>query len=119
MFATIRHEILRGNTCLLKKEQDLVYRERTPAGGHARRAPHAADAIRIVSPDSRLLFRHSALMARPGMGIAVRKPSHCPVRTAMDDEMTLILLGAAFAAILPNLLVASYDWLSSTRKGIL
>lgn len=37
----------------------------------------------------------------------------------MDDEMTLMLLGAAFAAILPNLLVASYDWLNSTRKGIL
>lgn len=61
VFVTIRHEILRGDTCLLKEEQDLVYREGMPAGGDAPRPTHAADTTQVISPDSTLLFRYSAL----------------------------------------------------------
>lgn len=35
----------------------------------------------------------------------------------MADDISLLLLGAAFASVLPNAAVALYDWLQSTATG--
>lgn len=35
----------------------------------------------------------------------------------MAEEMILMLLGAAFTSVLPNAVVAIYDWFAGTGKG--
>jgi 3-methylfumaryl-CoA hydratase len=64
VFVTLRHEISVGDTLAIDEEQDLVYRDHSPASAPSgARAP--LDVIpqfsREVVPDPVLLFRYSAL----------------------------------------------------------
>ena len=64
-FVTVEHVIsCEGKQCIVE-EQDIVYREATPAGAAPASAPEPYDGqaqwSRSVEPDSTLLFRYSAL----------------------------------------------------------
>ncbi|HTV96237.1 MAG TPA: hypothetical protein VME42_09530 [Steroidobacteraceae bacterium] len=64
-FVTVRHLISCGATACISEEQDLVYREATPAGATASAPSPRHDAppqwSRRIEPDTTLLFRYSAL----------------------------------------------------------
>ncbi|QCB53766.1 acyl-CoA dehydrogenase [Sphingopyxis sp. PAMC25046] len=66
LFVTLRHDIAANGVPAIREEQDIVFREPTPASP-APQAPtvpaaaEPADAVRKVSPDPVLLFRYSAL----------------------------------------------------------
>ena len=63
-FVTIRHEITVDGIAITTEEQDLVYREaagQTPAPPAESPPSELCDAEHVVFPDSRLLFRFSAL----------------------------------------------------------
>lgn len=68
VFVTVQHEVFCGNAACIREEQDLVYREEAKADGQPSAASSAAPPIvldyplqRTVQPDSRMLFRFSAL----------------------------------------------------------
>jgi 3-methylfumaryl-CoA hydratase len=64
-FLTVEHTISCDGTPCISEEQDLVYREATPPGAVAARAPQRHDGApqwsRVIEPDTTLLFRYSAL----------------------------------------------------------
>lgn len=64
-FVTVRHVIRCDGTDCISEEQDLVYREASPAGGAAAPTPRRHDGVpewsRPFQPDTTLLFRYSAL----------------------------------------------------------
>jgi 3-methylfumaryl-CoA hydratase len=64
-FVTVSYRVWQGDTLCLEEEQDIVYREQgAPVPAPAVRAfeePTGDVWTRIVTPDSRLLFRFSAL----------------------------------------------------------
>jgi 3-methylfumaryl-CoA hydratase len=63
VFVTLRHEVFQGEILAVEEEQDLVYRDNAPGGAVpvSRPAPAKAQWSREIRPDSRLLFRYSAL----------------------------------------------------------
>ena len=64
-FLTVQHIISCNGTPCISEEQDIVYREATPPGAVAVRAPKRHDGVpqwgRSVEADTTLLFRYSAL----------------------------------------------------------
>ncbi len=64
-FLTVQHTISCDGTACISEEQDIVYREATPPGAAAARAPKRYDGVpqwsRSFEPDTTLLFRFSAL----------------------------------------------------------
>lgn len=66
LFATVLHEIaLADGTPAIREEQDIVYRPESQAAATSQRPDHIEylpeTAVRQITPDSRLLFRYSAL----------------------------------------------------------
>lgn len=61
VFVTVAHEIRQQETLCLREQQDIVYREVSPAVVHDRKPEHEAEYSRTVSADPALLFRYSAL----------------------------------------------------------
>lgn len=66
LFVTVRHEVaVEGGAPAIVEEQDIVYREASPAGTPVQRSavdPGEADPhVRAITPDPVLLFRYSAL----------------------------------------------------------
>lgn len=64
-FLTVQHTISCEGTLCISEEQDIVYREATPAGTAAAATPKRHEAVPEFSssfePDTTLLFRYSAL----------------------------------------------------------
>lgn len=63
-FVTVRHEITGPRGLAVVEEQDLVYREATPAAAAKRDpapAPGTPDWTRAVTPDPTMVFRYSAI----------------------------------------------------------
>ncbi|MEB2399123.1 MAG: MaoC family dehydratase N-terminal domain-containing protein [Alcaligenaceae bacterium] len=62
-FVTVEHAISANGELCIVEEQDIVYREATPAGAGAALQPHDAESDwgRDFQPDTTLLFRYSAL----------------------------------------------------------
>jgi 3-methylfumaryl-CoA hydratase len=65
-FVTVRHEIAGPRGLAVVEEQDLVYREATPAAPEKREAAAApqlppADWTKTVTPDATMVFRYSAI----------------------------------------------------------
>jgi len=64
-FLTVQHTISCDGTACISEEQDIVYREATPPGAAAARAPKRYDGVpqwsRSFEPDTTLLFRFSAV----------------------------------------------------------
>ena len=64
-FVTVEHTTTCDDTPCICEEQDIVYREATPAAAPAGPAPQRHDGVpqwsRSVEPDTTLLFRYSAL----------------------------------------------------------
>jgi 3-methylfumaryl-CoA hydratase len=63
VFVTIKHELYQAGALAIEEEQDLVYRERGTGRTlpNAQPAPANTEWQRVISPDSVLLFRYSAL----------------------------------------------------------
>ena len=64
-FVRVGYRYLQGGALCIEEEQDIVYRDPSPAGGAtasvALPAPSSGVHTRLVHPDARLLFRFSAL----------------------------------------------------------
>jgi 3-methylfumaryl-CoA hydratase len=65
-FVTVRHEISAPRGLAVVEEQDIVYREASPADGAKRESSHAAqgdspDWSRELIPDPAMVFRYSAI----------------------------------------------------------
>lgn len=67
-FVTVRHVVSQAGTVCLVEEHDLVYRQGSPRGGEVVTLASERPSVdepwqKLVAPDTRLLFRFSALTA--------------------------------------------------------
>ncbi len=106
VFVTVRHEITDARGLALTEEQDIVYREETPAGApapQAQPAPQGEQFSRVVVPDPVLLFRYSALTFN-GHRIHYDRP----YATQVEGYPGLVVHGPLLATLLLDQLRREY-----------
>jgi 3-methylfumaryl-CoA hydratase len=106
VFVTVRHEITDARGLALTEEQDIVYREESPAGAplpQAQPAPAAEQFSRVVVPDPVLLFRYSALTFN-GHRIHYDRP----YATQVEGYPGLVVHGPLLATLLLDQLRREY-----------
>lgn len=102
IFAKVRNEISDGTGTALIEEQDIVYREAAVPGAAqapAKPAPATSQWEQRVQPDTRLLFRYSALTFN-----AHRIHYDRPYTTEVEGYPGLLVHGPLIATLLAELL---------------
>jgi 3-methylfumaryl-CoA hydratase len=63
VFVTVQHEVWAAGQCCVREQQDLVYKNPSPAGlpGRDAAAPAPGMQVQPFAPDATMLFRYSAL----------------------------------------------------------